>query len=63
MNKRYMNEWLDDEKEDLAKTAEALKEQYAKDAERVSLFAHFTGLFEAWSFDSLVHPNLGYMFR
>ena len=36
MNKRYTNEWLDDEKEDLAKTAEALKEQYAKDAERVS---------------------------
>lgn len=35
MNKAYINEWLDEEKEDLEKTAEKLKAEYAKDAERV----------------------------
>lgn len=36
MNKWYVEGKIDDAKEDLKKTAEELKEQYAKDAERVS---------------------------
>lgn len=35
MNRQYINEWLDDEKEDLKKTADSIKEEYAKDAQRV----------------------------
>lgn len=41
MNKAYINEWLDDEKEKLEETAEDLKEAYRKDAERVRFFFFF----------------------
>lgn len=36
MNKAYISEWLDTEKEKLEETAEDLKEAYRQDAERVS---------------------------
>lgn len=36
MNKAYISEWLDTEKEKLEETAEDLKEAYRNDAERVS---------------------------
>eukprot|EP00903_Cladosiphon_okamuranus_P013806 g12849.t1 len=35
VNKAYINEWLDDEKEKLEETAEDLKEAYRRDAERI----------------------------
>ncbi|CAM9965493.1 unnamed protein product, partial [Ectocarpus sp. 6 AP-2014] len=35
VNKAYINEWLDEEKEKLDETAEDLKEAYRKDAERI----------------------------
>lgn len=37
VNKAYINEWLDEEKEKLEETAEDLKEAYRRDAERVRL--------------------------
>lgn len=43
VNKAYINEWLDEEKEKLDETAEDLKKAYRKDAERVRvcLFYYF----------------------